>query len=245
MDEIAKRRRGTAPNAVPERPTARGGGCGSGGRSIRALLVDDQDIYREGIKELLRATDVQIVADAPSGEHGIALAARVRPDVVIMDAHLPGISGANATRRIISAAPNARVLMLSSSDDSADVVDALIAGASAYVLKDGALAELAGAIRTVAAGGSFLSPGIAAQIVQRVRELDAAPKRGLLPASDLSERETEVLGMIGRGAENATIAEALHLSPATVKRHVSNILRKLGVDNRIQAAVYAARRGLC
>jgi DNA-binding NarL/FixJ family response regulator len=242
MDEIAKRRRGAAPNAVPERPTARDGGCG---RSIRALLVDDHDIYREGVKELLRATDVKIVAEAPSGEDGVALAARVRPDVVIMDANLPGISGATATRQIISAAPEARVLMLSSSEESADVVDALIAGACAYVLKDGALAELAGAIRTVAAGNSFLSPRIAAQLVERVRELGAAPGPGILPASDLSDRETEVLGLIGRGANNATIADALDVSPATVKHHVSNILRKLGVDNRIQAAVYAARRELC
>ncbi len=208
------------------------------------LLVDDHDLFRTGLRNLLEDQGVDVVGEAQTGVEALALVRELAPDVVVMDLNMPGISGVEATRQIAVIAPLTRVLVLTISDQDADVMDAILAGACGYLLKDASIQELIQGIRAAAVGESLISPTIAAKVLQRVRASSTSPEIADTIRAELSDREIEVLKLIANGKDNAMIANELHISPKTVKNHISNILMKLQIDNRIQAAVYAVRSGI-
>jgi DNA-binding NarL/FixJ family response regulator len=210
---------------------------------LRVMLVDDHDLFRTGLRNLLEEQGVLIVAEASEGASALGLVRELTPDVVVMDLNMPGMNGIEATRQIARVAPLTRVVVLTISDQDADVLDAILAGACGYLLKDSSIQDLMAGIRAASVGEALISPHIAAKVLQRVRATSVetdAPSAG----PELSDRENEVLRLIANGKDNAEIAQELHISPKTVKNHISNILMKLQIDNRIQAAVYAVRRGL-
>jgi DNA-binding NarL/FixJ family response regulator len=214
------------------------------GAAARVLLVDDHDLFRTGLRNLLEEQGVDVVGEAANGADAIRAVRELAPDVVVMDLNMPGMTGVEATRQVSSIAPLTRVVVLTISDQDADVMDAILAGACGYLLKDSSIQELMRGIRSAAIGESLISPTIAGKVLQRVRastpsSIDAATIR-----SELSDREIEVLKLIANGKDNALIAAELHISPKTVKNHISNILMKLQIENRIQAAVYAVRSGI-
>ena len=211
--------------------------------SPRVLLVDDNDLFRSGLRTLLEEEGVDVVGEARTGSEALVDLLALAPDVVVMDLNMPGIGGVEATRRMAMIAPLTRVLVLTASDGDADVIDAIMAGACGYLLKDSSLPELMAGIRAAASGESLISPVIAAKVLQQLRA--ASPSaREETDASVLSDREMQVLRQIAIGKDNAQIAADLHISPKTVKNHISNILMKLQIENRIQAAVFAVRSGL-
>jgi DNA-binding NarL/FixJ family response regulator len=211
---------------------------------IRVLLVDDHDLFRTGLRTLLEEQDVQVAGEASRGEEALEIVEELAPDVVLMDLDMPGMGGVDATRRITSVAPMTRVVVLTISDDDADVMDAIVAGACGYLLKDSSVEDLLRGIRAAAIGESLISPGIAAKVLQRVRASSAANGSSEALTAALSKREVEVLKLIASGKDNTQIARDLFISSKTVKNHISNILFKLQIDNRIQAAVYAVKSGL-
>jgi DNA-binding NarL/FixJ family response regulator len=211
---------------------------------LRVLLVDDHDLFRSGLRNLLQERGVQIVGEASSGNEALRIVRENAPDVVVMDLNMPGMGGVEATRRIAQIAPLTRVLVLTVSDQDADVLNAILAGACGYLMKDASIDDLIRGISSASIGESLISPHIAAKVLQRVRANTAAPEAEATIRSELSEREIEVLKLIANGKDNAMIAGELHISPKTVKNHISNILMKLQIDNRIQAAVYAVRSGI-
>jgi DNA-binding NarL/FixJ family response regulator len=210
----------------------------------RVLLVDDHDLFRTGLRNLLADQGVDVVGEAQTGAEALGLVRDLAPDVVVMDLNMPGISGVEATRQINVLAPLTRVLVLTISDQDADVLDAILAGASGYLLKDSSIQDLLQGIRSAAVGEALISPHIAAKVLQRVRATSTSPEIADTIRAELSDREVEVLKLIANGTDNAQIAAELHISPKTVKNHISNILMKLQIDNRIQAAVYAVRSGI-
>jgi DNA-binding NarL/FixJ family response regulator len=210
----------------------------------RVLLVDDHDLFRTGLRNLLEEQGVQVVGEAENGTDGLRLVREAAPDVVVMDLNMPGISGVEATRQISMVAPLTRVLVLTISDQDADVMDAIMAGACGYLLKDASIVELMHGIQAAAVGESLISPTIASKVLQRVRATGASQHEAELIESELSDREIQVLKLIANGKDNGQIALDLHISPKTVKNHISNILMKLQISNRIQAAVYAVRSGI-
>jgi DNA-binding NarL/FixJ family response regulator len=212
--------------------------------ALRVLLVDDHDLFRTGLRNLLEEQGVLVVGEADTGTEALRQVREVAPDVVVMDLNMPGISGVEATRQISMIAPLTRVLVLTISDQDGDVMDAIYAGACGYLLKDSSIQELMQGIRAAAVGESLVSPTIAAKVLQRVRAATASQREAETIQSELSDREIEVLKLIANGKDNAEIAGDLHISPKTVKNHISNILMKLQIDNRIQAAVYAVRSGI-
>ena len=208
------------------------------------LLVDDHDLFRTGLRTLLEEQGVDIVGEADNGMRALAAIRETAPEVVVMDLNMPGISGVEATRQIAMIAPLTRVLVLTISDEDADVMDAILAGACGYLLKDSSIDELLAGIGAAAAGESLVSPAIASKVLQRLRATSASPHEAETIRSELSDREIQVLKLIANGQDNAQIAAELHISPKTVKNHISNILMKLQIENRIQAAVFAVRSGL-
>jgi DNA-binding NarL/FixJ family response regulator len=212
--------------------------------SPRVLLVDDHDLFRAGLRTLLEEQGVDVVGEADTGMEALRLIRELAPEVVVMDLNMPGISGVEATRQIAMIAPLIRVLVLTISDQDEDVMDAIVAGACGYLLKDASIDELMAGIRAASTGGSLVSPSIASKVLQRVRATSASAREAETIRSELSEREIQVLRLIANGKDNAQIAAELHISPKTVKNHISNILMKLQIENRIQAAVYAVRSGL-
>jgi len=210
---------------------------------LRVLLVDDHDLFRTGLRNLLEEQGLQIVGEASNGKEAIRQVRELAPDIVVMDLNMPGITGVEATREITSFAPLTRVLVLTISDQNEDVMDAIVAGACGYLVKDSSIQELIRGIKSAAVGESLISPPIAAKIVQRMRAVTLDQGAETIRA-ELSDRELEVLRLIANGKDNSQIAEALHISPKTVKNHISNILMKLQIENRIQAAVYAVRSGI-
>ncbi len=206
--------------------------------------MDDHDLFRTGLRNLLEEQGVQVVGECDSGTDALHAVRDVAPDVVVMDLNMPGISGVEATRQISMIAPLTRVLVLTISDQDADVMDAILAGACGYLLKDSSITELISGIHAASVGESLVSPAIASKVLQRVRASSASPHEAELIQSELSDREIEVLKLIANGKDNGMIALELHISPKTVKNHISNILMKLQIDNRIQAAVYAVRSGI-
>jgi two-component system NarL family response regulator len=210
--------------------------------SLRVLLVDDHDLFRRGLRALLEGEGVDVVGEAETGDDALAKLGVLAPDVVVMDLNMPGISGAEATARMVMTAPSTRVLVLSASDQDADVMEAIMAGACGYLLKDSSINELIAGIRAAANGESLISPAIATKVLQRIR--DQRPVAPEEPVAQLSDREMQVLKLVANGNDNAQIAAELHISPKTVKNHISNILMKLQIENRIQAAVFAVRSGI-
>ena len=210
---------------------------------LRVMLVDDHDLFRTGLRNLLEEQGVHIVAEAPDGSTALQLVRELAPDVVVMDLNMPGMNGIEATREITRLAPLTRVLVLTISDQDSDVMDAILAGACGYLMKDSSIQDLMHGIRAAALGEALISPHIASKVLQRIRAT-SVEAGGAVTRTDLSDRETEVLRLIAIGKDNAEIAQELHISPKTVKNHISNILMKLQIDNRIQAAVYAVRSGI-
>jgi len=225
--------------AIPE--DQRGG---KGLDELRVLVVDDHDLFRTGLRNLLAEEGVNVVGEAENGETAIRLAADLAPDVVIMDLNMPGAGGVETTKRLASLAPLSRVVVLTISADDDDVMNAVMAGACGYLLKDSSIQELIAGIRAASEGESLISPQIAAKVLQRLRAQSKDVDAAATIRAELSDRELEVLKLIANGKDNAQIASELFISPKTVKNHISNILMKLQIENRIQAAVYAVRSGI-
>jgi DNA-binding NarL/FixJ family response regulator len=219
-----------------------GGNGDRAGDEPRVVVVDDHDLFRTGLMNLLTEQGIHVVGEAASGEAAVKLVRDVAPDVAVMDIHMPGISGVDATRELAAVAPRTRVVVLTISEEDEDVVDAVMAGACGYLLKSSSIEELVAGIRAAAAGESRISPQIASKVLQLLRAQTAGRSQPL--RAELSDRELEVLKLIAIGKDNAEIAKDLFISPKTVKNHISNILMKLQIDNRIQAAVYAVRSGI-
>jgi DNA-binding NarL/FixJ family response regulator len=209
---------------------------------IRVVIADDQPMMRAGFKAVLEATGaIEVVGEAATGEEAIAAAGAHSPDVVLMDIEMPGMDGIEATRRL----PRQRVLILTTFGLDEYIVDALRAGASGFLLKDAPTQDVVDAVRSVAAGDAVLSPAVTRQLLDQVgRRLPAPVSRSPEALAELTDREREVLRMLAAGLSNAELAEALFLSEATVKTHVSNLLGKLGLRDRVQAVIYAYETGL-
>jgi two-component system, NarL family, response regulator LiaR len=209
---------------------------------ITVLVVDDHAVVREGVRAFLATQpDLAVVGTAASGEEALRLAAEHAPDVVLMDLVMPGMDGVETTRRLRQLTPRSQVLVLTSYDQDEHIFPAIRAGAQSYLLKEVGSVELAEAIRKVARGEAVLHPRVAARVIQ---ELHGARRDQPNAFTELSERELDVLKLIAEGRSNAEIAERLVISEKTVKSHVSNILDKLHLDDRTQAAVYAWREGV-
>lgn len=213
---------------------------------IRLMLVDDQALFREGLKVLLDLeAALHIVAEASNGLQALEKAQQIHPQVILMDLNMPQMDGVQATKKIKEALPETNILVLTTFDDDERVFDALKAGASGYLLKDTPSNQLVEAVKTVASGQSFLQPSIASKVLTEFNRLSQrpAPNREALQ-EPLSHREEEVLTWLARGNSNKEIAAQLHLAEGTVKNHVSNILGKMGVLDRTQAALKAKDLGL-
>jgi DNA-binding NarL/FixJ family response regulator len=218
---------------------------------IRLLLCDDQRLMREGMRTLLSLEpDLEVVGEAGDGESGLAEALRLKPDVVLMDIRMPGMNGVEATKRIRAALPATKVLILTTFDDDELVLSALLEGAAGYLTKDLPAEEIAAAIYQVQNGGVVMPPPIAAKVVSELarRQQQSAPvvdAGGPEPAAvSLTEREREVLQLLGRGYSNREIGEALYISEGTAKNYVSGLIEKLGLRDRTQVALWAVRHGL-
>ena len=211
---------------------------------LRVMVVDGHELFRSGLRRLLEGEPgLEVVADARRGDEAVARAGELRPDVVVMDINMPGMSGIDATRALLEVSPDSAVLMLTISDSEDDVLNSVLAGASGYLLKDSTLPQIISAIRATSAGESIISPRVAGSLLARLRR-HGLREQGQPPAAELSARELEVLKLLVAGADNGDIGKQLNLSGSTVKHHVSNMLEKLGVENRIQAAVLAVQLGL-
>jgi len=205
---------------------------------IRVLVVDDHPVVREGLIAVLEdEADFQVVGAAATADDAVALAARERPDVVLLDLELDGQDGVQALPRLTATPGEPRVLVFTAYDADERVFGALQAGAAGYLLKGAPTAEIARAIRAVAAGGSYLAPRVAAKVVAQVG-------RPRVPAGRLSAREREVLRLVAAGQSNKQIARTLRIAERTVKFHVTSLFQKLGADNRAQAVARAAEQGL-
>ena len=213
----------------------------SGTSDIRVLVVDDQELFRRGLTMLLGVeTDIEVVGEAADGAGAAALAAGSAPDVVLMDVRMPRQSGIEACAAVKEAAPQARIIMLTVSDDEADLYDAVKSGASGYLLKDSSIEEVAQAIRVVADGQSLISPSMAIKLLDEFKQM-ARTDRQAVPTPRLTERELEVLRLVAQGLNNREIAKQLFISENTVKNHVRNILEKLQLHSRMEAVMYAVR----
>jgi NarL family two-component system response regulator LiaR len=213
------------------------------GRPIRVLLVDDHAVVRKGLRALLdREAGIDVVGEAEDGERAVQLVERLRPDVILMDLEMPGIGGVEATRQIGEAHPDAKIVVLTSHAADEDVFPALKAGAQGYLLKHSAPEDVVRAIHQAHRGETVLHPTIARMVLQ---ELNRPPQPSRPATTEpLSGRELEVLRLVARGMSNQEIADALVVGEATVRSHVSAILRKLQLASRTQAALYALREGL-
>jgi two-component system, NarL family, nitrate/nitrite response regulator NarL len=218
---------------------------GSDSEDLRVVLADDHHFFRDGLREVLASSGISVVGEASDGRSAISLTSQLAPDVLVIDLHMPDISGIESIREITDTRPEVQIVVLTVSADEGDAREALAAGASGYLLKDTRTSDIPGAIRQAAAGQGVLSQAVMRALVERV---PAAPTEHDDPASHyghaLTARELEVLRLIAQGADNAAIGEELSISKHTVKQYVTNILEKLGSPNRVQAAVYAVRAGL-
>ncbi|WP_327268861.1 response regulator transcription factor [Streptomyces sp. NBC_01218] len=208
---------------------------------IRVVIVDDQMMVREGFTVLLNAMPgIEVVGEAVDGRQAVARVAELSPDVVLMDIRMPEMNGIEATREIVAADAEAKVLVLTTFDLDEYVYQALRAGASGFLLKDASASELAHGVRVVAAGEALLAPTVTRRLITEFSQLAVAPKAPVLARiGDLTERETEVLVLVAQGLSNAEIAAHLVVAESTVKTHVSRVLVKLGLRDRTQAAVFA------
>ncbi len=210
---------------------------------IRVLLVDDHALFRSGVKTLLeRHEDFAVVDEAGDGLEGIKRARSLKPDVVLLDLHMPGISGLEALRAMSEELPGIRVLMLTVSEDAHDLMEALRAGACGYLLKNIEMDALLDSIRRAARGDSVVSPQMTAKLIQGVREEPRAAAR-VAERDRFSPRERDILACLAKGESNKEIARELDLAESTVKIHVQNIFKKLHMISRVQVALYAAEHG--
>jgi DNA-binding NarL/FixJ family response regulator len=216
-----------------------------GPQQIRLLIVDDHDLFRTGLSSLVSAEpDVSVVAQASGGRMAVRLAKELRPDVILMDLRMPDLDGVEAARQITADDPAARIVILTVSSDEAAVTAAVRAGASGYLVKDSPIEDVLGALRAAARGDAWLSPLAADALLERVRAEREPPQRDASALDSLTQREVDVLRRLAQGHENTEIAAELGISNRTAKNHVSAILGKLGVSNRVQAAVFAVQHGV-
>ncbi|MFD4742061.1 response regulator [Streptomyces virginiae] len=217
-------------------------------RAIRVLLVDDQPLVRSGLRVLMADTaDLAVVGEAGTGTDGVRLAAELRPDVVVMDIRMPGMDGIEATGLITAEAQGVKVLVLTTFDEDDHVYGALRAGASGFAVKDMAVEEILAAIRVIAAGDALIAPGVTRRLIAefvRAPGPTAPEARAPRPVVGITEREREVLTLVGRGRSNGEIAEELFISAATAKSHVSRLFTKLAARDRVQLVIMAYEMGL-
>ena len=214
---------------------------------IRVLLADDHTLFRQGLRHLLAEHPrLKIVGEASSADTAVEAAQRLKPDVILMDLHMPGGGGIQATRILHTEMPDIGVLVLTVSENEEDLLAALRAGAKGYILKTSDFDQLLRSLDTVAAGQAALAPEMTTKLLTQLSTDDATPgpRRRAEPHHQLSERELEILKLIAEGASNRQIAGQLYLSENTVRTHLVHILGKLGLENRVQAAAYALRNGL-
>ncbi len=214
--------------------------------AIRVIVADDHALFRRGLSMVLEGeSDIEVVAEANDGEEVVRLAEEHVPDLVLMDVRMPGKGGIEATKDIKDAVPNAKILMLTISDEEEDLYDAIKAGASGYLLKEISIEEVADAIRSVHAGQSLISPSMASKLLTEFAAMARKDeeKQQIVPPR-LTDREMEVLTLVAQGLNNRDIAKQLFISENTVKNHVRNILEKLHLHSRMEAVVYAVREKL-
>jgi DNA-binding NarL/FixJ family response regulator len=216
------------------------------GDVVEVFLVEDHGFFRQGLGRLLAGNDplIRVSGETESAEEALRRIPDLLPDVVLMDIHLPEMTGIEAIRRLSVLCPSVSVLVVSGSAEDDDVMDALLAGACGYLLKTSPISDLVAAIRSAAAGGSILSPNVASQLLSYVRQNEPSARIGSEPVGQLTPRELEVLRLLADGLENSEIAHELVISTRTAANHVASILEKLQMQNRIQAAVYAVKHGL-
>jgi len=225
--------------AVPQQQRAK-----TGGEPIRVVVVDDQELFRRGLTMRLAVEeDIDVVGEAGDGVAATELAATTVPDVILMDVRMPKRSGIEACLSIKEAAPTARIIMLTVSDEEADLYDAVKNGASGYLLKDSSIDEVAQAIRVVADGQSLISPSMAIKLLDEFKQMSRSDRQQV-PSPRLTDRELEVLKLVAQGLNNREIAKRLFISENTVKNHVRNILEKLQLHSRMEAVMYAVREKL-
>ena len=237
---------------IPERPDQAGSpnlhlAGGRDASDVGVLVVDDHDMFRETTTELLTAHGFTVLGGARNGLEAIELTRSTQPDVVLMDVHMPRVDGIEATQRISAECSHARVLVFTFSADEDDVLNAITAGASGYLLKTTPLDQLVAGIYAAANGETLISPSITAQLVRRVRSEGTATAASAAlqeRAAGLTPRERDILKLIAHGKDNSTIGKTLFLSDKTVKNHITALLRKLELANRTEAAVFAVRSGL-
>ena len=221
---------------------------GSGSPPTRVAIVDDHQLVREGLRDLLEdAPDIEVVGEATNGREALLLCSRLRPDLVLMDVRMPEMDGLAATRELKQRYPGISVMMVTMHENPDYLLEALKAGAAGYVLKDGLRQEVVTAVRRVREGESSLDPELAARLLRRLAAEDhgeARPAGGRLPSDVLTPRELEVLELVQQGRSNREVAEVLYISRGTVKRHIENIMARLGVSDRTQAVVKALQLGI-
>ena len=219
-------------------------GNGTGREPIRVAVVDDQELFRRGLTMLLGVEDdIEVVGEAGDGVAGTELAISAAPDVILMDVRMPKRSGIGACVAFKEAAPAARIIMLTVSDEEAVLYEAVKNGASGYLLKDSSIDEVAQAIRVVSDGQSLISPSMAIKLLDEFKQMSRSDRQQV-PTPRLTERELEVLKLVAQGLNNREIAKRLFISENTVKNHVRNILEKLQLHSRMEAVMYAVREKL-
>jgi len=215
-----------------------------GSEPVRVLVVDDQELFRRGLIMLLGSdSDIEVVGEASDGITATELAVRTAPDVILLDVRMPRRTGVEACRGIKEAVPSAKIIMLTVSDEEADLYESVKNGASGYLLKDSSIEEVAQAIRVVNEGQSLISPSMAVKLIDEFKQM-SKPEREQGPALKLTERELEVLRLVAKGLNNREVAKELFISENTVKNHVRNILEKLQLHSRMEAVMYAMREKL-
>jgi DNA-binding NarL/FixJ family response regulator len=211
---------------------------------VRVLVVDDQELFRRGLIMLLSGdTDIEVVGEAADGITATELATTTAPDVILLDVRMPRRTGVEACRAIKEAVPATKIIMLTVSDEEADLYESVKNGASGYLLKDSSIEEVAQAVRVVSEGQSLISPSMAVKLIDEFKQM-SKPEREQGPALKLTERELEVLRLVAKGLNNREVAKELFISENTVKNHVRNILEKLQLHSRMEAVMYAMREKL-
>jgi two-component system NarL family response regulator len=211
---------------------------------VRVLVVDDQELFRRGLMLVLSGEEgIELVGEAGDGASAVRLASSTRPDVVLLDVRMPGLSGIATCALMAAQVPSARIVMLTASDEEADLYEAIKSGASGYLLKDASIDQVAEAVRLVADGQSLISPAMASKLLEEFKQL-ARPDPGVPDTPRLTARELEVLVQVARGHNNREIARTLFISENTVKNHVRNMLEKLQLHSRTEVVVYAVRENL-
>jgi DNA-binding NarL/FixJ family response regulator len=211
---------------------------------VRVLVVDDQELFRRGLTMVIGALDgIHLVGEAGDGRTALEVAVRTDPDVVLLDVRMPGFSGIETCAELKAIMPSVRIVMLTASDEEADLFDAVKSGASGYLLKDASIDDVASAVRLVAEGQSLISPAMAVKLLDEFKQL-TEPDRSAVVAPRLTDRELQVLRLVARGLSNKDVAKDLFISENTVKNHVRNILEKLQLHSRMEAVMYAVRERL-